>query len=304
MSDFAFVMSVGKGKMVEQAYWLARSISQSNPKAEIYAFVAESEREDIYLYHLKRIEEVGGKILYGEIPLKEYKFTSKHQALIQAGELSSAKYFVCLDSDMLVLNRLELPSDYAMYVCPVDIGNTSWGRESARSRWEELYKLVEAEMPKEKIRSVIGNYLMFPYFNGGFVITTDNKFGSKWLDTTKKVYGEMPDREFYQNVYSKQSKRRRLFTKIPYAHWTEQVTLTLLAAKYHTKVLDYRYDYPLNTRWTCPQDVKIVHYHDVRNLVKIRDRVKNIELPSVVFTYPRILNYQMLRGLKVKMGKF
>jgi hypothetical protein len=304
MTELAFVFSVGTGTMVEKSYWLARSIHKTNPEAEIYAFVAESEREDIYIYHLKRIEEFGGKILYGEIPLKEYKFTSKHQALIQAGEQSSAKYLVCLDSDMLVMNPFTLPEGFSMYVVPVDIGNTSWGRESARSKWEELYKLVDSPMPTQKIIPILDKHPMFPYYNGGFAVSTDHKFGQKWLDTTKVVYDKMPDREFYQNVYSKQSKKRRLFTKIPFAHWTEQVTLTLLAAKYHAKALDYRYDYPLNTLWTCPQDVRIVHYHDVRNLVKIRDLIKDIELPNIVFTYPRILNYQLLRGMKVRLGKF
>jgi len=312
MSDIAFVMAVGKGKTLDKSYYLAKSIKQVYEDAEIYAYVAEEEKPEISQGRLSKIGNYAN-LIYGDIPMKEYIFTVKHRALILAGEMTNKKYLVCLDSDMLMMNELSLPKG-EMFVCPVDIGNTSWGREEARPLWEKLYKKIGAEMPKNKLLSLIDKYAMFPYYNGGFVITSDHKFGRKWLDLTREIFKILPDMDSYMKGYSQQTKRRRLFTKIPYSHWTEQVTLTLLASKHKAKILPYEYDWPMNTTWRCPTNVKIMHYHDMRNLLKIHkksvvNRLKEIgiydELKySTPFEYPRMIGYQVLRGMKVRLGKF
>lgn len=311
-TDIAFVIAVGRGKTLDKSFYLAKSIRYFYPDAEIYAFVAEEERAEIPREKLFAIETYS-TLIYGYIPMKEYIFTVKHQALILAGAQTNAKYLACLDSDMLLLNQFNLDDGYDMFVCPVDVGNTSWGRESSAPLWKELYNHVGSPFPDYRLRALKDNYLMHPYFNGGFVITTDHSFGSKWLNLTKEVFEKIPEYDKYVDEYGGKSKRSRfLLKKIPYSHWTEQVTLTLLASKYNTKILDYSYDYPLNIMWSCPSETRLIHYHDQRNFVKLRRPehkclLKDIGITrnnNILNSYMRIIIYSYLRWMKIKLGKF
>jgi len=309
MNNIVFVLAVGRGKTLDKSIFLINSIKKYHPDAEIYSFVAEEETEEID-YAIKSFEEISTKVLYGEIPMKEYIFTVKHNALIKAGKITKKKYLCCLDSDMLLLQKFRLPPNHDMYVCPVDVGNTSWGREESREKWEELYKIAKAKMPKKKLYSLVDNREMFPYYNGGFVITSDKQFGKKWLDLTSKIFKIIESYDSYDK-YRSQSKRRRLFTRIPYSHWTEQVSLTLLASKYNTLALGYDYDYPLNAMKSCPKNTKLIHYHDFRNLYKLESHRLQIDVYEyLINNYNKTTSklklkaYDFLRKIKIKMGKF
>lgn len=302
-------MAVGVGKTLDKSKFLIESIKNQNHKQEIHTFVANEELDTIPKQYIKYFED-NTKLHYGEIPMKEYIFTVKHNALIKAGN-TKKEYLCCLDSDMLMLRPFEIPTKN-MYVCPVDIGNTSWGREESRPLWEELYKIIKVPMPLHKLTPLVDNYKMFPYFNGGFVLTNNKTFGSEWLSLTKKIYKIIEKYDSYDK-YRGQSKRRRTFTRIPYSHWTEQVSLTLLATKYNAEVLGYDYDYPINIMHSCPCNTRLIHYHDFRNLYKLnQSKIMLINGLSEYlkknykpFSSKLKLNaYSIIRRAKIKMGKF
>ena len=312
--DIAYVMAVGRRGTLKKTYHLMKSIKHFDKDAEIYAFVANEEVDEIPQASLDRFKPYS-KLIYGNIPMKEYIFTVKHQALIQAGEISSKKYLACMDSDMLMFDKLQLEEGYDLFVAPVDIGNTSWGRLDAKPEWKRLYGLIGEDMPDYTLTSLVDKREMLPYFNGGLAITSDHKFGKLWLETTKKIFPEISDKDSYIEGYSKKTAHGKLVTKIPFSHWTEQVTLSLLASKFNTKILDYTYNYPMNIMWDCPTDIKIMHYHDLRNLIKIRNKAVKQKIVDMGIkealdgynkcdTYARLLAYHTLRSIKIKAGKF
>lgn len=306
----AFVMAVGKGESLWKTGYLIESIQKHHPSADVFAFVAEEERKEIPQEYLELLLDEDVTLLFGKIPIPEYIFTVKHMALIEATKRSSADYFCCLDSDMLMLNPFEFNSNHNMYVCPVDVGNTSWGRASAQPYWDRLYSDMGLKTPANKLQPIADKTPMFPYYNGGFVITSNRNFGEEWLELTSIVFPQIESMDSYEKFRSR-SKRRRFFQRIPLSHWTEQVTLTLLAEKYKAHNLGYSYDYPINIMKTVPKDTKLIHYHDMRNLRKIStDYLSEDLLEYLDDNYPknvtrlRLSAYSIMRRTKIKLGKF
>lgn len=310
MDNIAFVIAVGKGvNTLDKTTMLIHSIFEINPKQEIYSFIAEEERREIPKKYIDFFNEET-KVLYGNIPMKEYVFSVKPKAMIEAGKITKKELICFLDSDMLMLKQFGHLEE-GTYVVPVDVGNVSWGRERARPYWEKLYSLTGIEMPKEKITSLVDKREMFPFFNSGFVIS-NKEFGKEWLSLTENVFRIVDDLDPYEG-YSKKSRRRRFFKRIPYSHWIDQVALSLLSSKYKAKILDYKYNYPLNIMKKCPDDTILVHYHDVRNLFKLdKETLLSMDIDSYLkennYNYfvskMRMNVYDLMRKTKISLGKF
>ena len=244
MDNLGFVFATGEGKYAEQSVFLARSIAQTNPDSEIYIFVPEAESPD----HLTELERYG-TILHGSQRIPEYGISTKIDALAAAEATADESYLLLLDTDMIVLDEIcvhERPGN--LFLKPVDVGLQYWGRQSqSNDEWSEIAERLDLPAPVWRYESTFDNNPIPPYWNAGFVLTANQGFGSRWLDTVERVY---PNLSFKWHA--------------------DQATLGLLSQEYDTVPLNNRYNYPLHLRLRVPGGVKILHYHNYPNLTKAK----------------------------------
>ena len=247
--DLAFVFASGSGQVGRQSRYLVRSIRRHHPAAPIYAYVPDDELPEMdEAIHSELDEEA--TILEGSIPIPEYPISTKIAALAAAEVAADAEYLLMLDTDVLVLDEIDLLGDANadLFLKPVDVGNQYWGRERSQDDWERLYERYELDLPEWRVRSTFDDRKMLPYWNAGFVLSGVEGFGEEWLSITEDLHGE-----------------------IRYERHADQVALGLLSSKYPTETVDNRYNYPVHLRMRCPSDVRVLHYHNAPNLVKVRD---------------------------------
>lgn len=281
MSDLGYVFAAGDGVVGRQAVPLARSIERNHPEAPVYVFVPEDERQEMDPEVLDALSDVG-EILEGSIPIPDYPISTKIAALRAAQRVADEPYLAMLDTDMLLLQRLEVESGADLYLKPVDVGRQFWGRDRSREWWTDLYERYDDRMPDWTVRSTFDGLEIPPYWNAGVVVTRVDDFGERWLELTRELHGE-----------------------IPYDRHADQVALGILSTDYEVEVLDDRYNYPIHLRLRCPGDVRVLHYHRKHNLKKVTDRrireemaACGIEVNGSVYTDPGLLFTTVKRYVK------
>lgn len=242
MENLAFVFATGEGKYAEQSVFLARSIARTNPDSEIYIFVPEAESPD----RLSELAEYG-TILEGSQRIPDYGISTKIDALAAVEDAADEEYLLLLDTDTLVLSEItvhEQPGD--LFLKPVDVGLQYWGRRNqSLDEWTSLAGRLDLPVPEWRYNSTFDRNPIPPYWNAGFVLTVNHRFGAQWLDAVEQIY---PD--------------------LSYEWHADQVTLGLLSQEYETVSLDHRYNYPLHLRLRVPDNIIVLHYHNRPNLKK------------------------------------
>jgi hypothetical protein len=269
MDNLAFVFATGEGKYAEQGVFLARSITQTNPDAELYVFVPEAESPD----RLSELEQYG-TILEGAQRIPEYGISTKIDALAAAEAVADEEYLLLLDTDMLVFDEITVHNYQTgnLFLKPVDVGLQYWGRRNkSLDEWTSLAGTLSLPVPEWRYESTFDRKPIPPYWNAGFVLTANNGFGARWLDAVERIH---PDLSFGWHA--------------------DQVTLGLLSQEYEVVPLDNRYNYPLHLRLRTPDDVKVLHYHNRQNLKKAKryaSLLKEIGIWEQVvqdkYSYPR-----------------
>lgn len=242
MGNLAFVFAAGEGPFDEQGLYLVRSIAHTNPDAPIYAYVPDGEQPA----HESELAE-HATILRSEPRIPSYGISRKIDALIAAEAAADESYLLLLDTDTLVLDEITVHrSGSDLYLKPVDVGLQYWGRASqSDDRWRTLAADADLPPPEWTHTSTFDGNPIPPYWNAGFVLSGVQGFGSRWMDLVEEIYPE-----------------------IPYEWHADQVALGLLSQAYDVKTLDNRYNYPIHLRLRCPDDVKVLHYHNFHNLNK------------------------------------
>jgi hypothetical protein len=242
MDDLAFVFAAGEDKYDEQGLYLARSIARTNPDASIIVYVPNGESPG----HEDELAEIG-TIVRGEPTIVEYGISRKIDALIAAETAAESDYLLLLDTDTLVLDTITVhQSGKNLYLKPVDVGLQYWGRESeSRDDWTEIATEANLPVPEWQHRSTFDSKPIPPYWNAGFVLTANQRFGKRWMQLVQDIY-----------------------PNIPYEWHADQVALGLLSQEYDVEELDNRYNYPLHLRLRLRDDAKVIHYHNFHNLKK------------------------------------
>ncbi|WP_158854466.1 hypothetical protein [Halorhabdus sp. CUG00001] len=242
MDDLAFVFAAGEGKFDEQGRYLARSITRTNPDAQIYAYIPDGE----YPTHKSELSELA-TIVRSEPRIPSYGISRKIDALIAAEAVADEPYLLLLDTDTLVLDEISVHrSGSDLYLKPVDVGLQYWGRASQSSEtWHDIATDADLPVPEWIYTSTFDKNRIPPYWNAGFVLSGIESFGSRWMDLVEELY---PD--------------------IPYEWHADQVALGLLSQAYDVEVLDNRFNYPLHLRLQCRNDAVVIHYHNFQNLNK------------------------------------
>lgn len=250
MDDLAFVFASGSGQVGSQSRHLLRSIRRHHAEAPVYVYVPTEELDDMDPAVREELA-ADATILEGSIPVPEYSISTKIAALEAAERVADASYLLMLDTDVLVLDEIEVhrSEDADLFLKPVDVGNQFWGRERSHERWRDLYERYDQQFTERRVASTFDNRAMLPYWNAGFVLTRVDGFGTEWLEVTEALHGE-----------------------IPYDRHADQVALGLLSERYTTETVDNRYNYPIHLRLRCPPDVRVLHYHNASNLVKVSDQ--------------------------------
>ncbi|MFB6175828.1 MAG: hypothetical protein ABEI99_01540, partial [Halobaculum sp.] len=251
MSSLGVVFAAGEGRIGEQAVYLARSLTRTNPEVTKYVFLPESES-------VPHESELASSCVpvRGDRTIRDYPISTKIDALAATEQIADETSLLLLDTDTVVTGEIDLPVEPGrVFVKPVDIGRQYWGRQSqSADEWYRIADELGTERPEWTYRSTFDDRPIPPYWNAGFVLVPNDGFGQRWLDGVRSVY---PD--------------------LPYEWHADQVTLGLLSQSYDTTPVSNRYNYPLHLRLRTPTDCVTIHYHDHSNLRKARPYVQFLE---------------------------
>lgn len=254
--SLAVTFAAGQGDIGEQAVTLLRSVRRHLPDAEVYAFVPSDEHDDMSEVVLDALER-DATVLTGSIPIPEYPISTKIGALRAAERETDADYVLLLDTDTVLLDSLDLPLDGEadLFLKPVDVGRQFWGRSRSEEWWRRLYERFDQPFPTRRVNSTFDDREMLPYWNAGFVLARTGTVGEEWLAVTEAIHDD-----------------------IPYERHADQVALGIVSERYETRVLDNRYNYPLQLHLWCPSDVRVLHYHDRHELARFLSPAVSREL--------------------------
>jgi hypothetical protein len=259
----------------EQARWLLQSI-QSNTSVqpeEIFIFLADSEKDDTdsLSYFRKR-----GSIISGEIPNKKYPLSALHKALEIACEKSTNEYVVCLDTDTVVLQDLQLPTTDAdlMAAFDNDIGSF-WSRQESQNDWEKLHKKYDIDF-EDSIR----------WFNGGvIVVNTSSSFPQDWKRISDDLYKEIEQEKYF----------------------AEMIALGLLSNKYKFKELSEKKNYMQGIHLDPPtKNTEVIHYIDKINIYRslFNPRIKQkLQHTDIITDLRKIPEYRIYYKLLTSYAK-
>jgi hypothetical protein len=241
-SEVTFAVAADTGYH-EQTRMLVESIRAEMPASQIVAFVPERSHEKMDS-EMKGFFKDNSDVHSGSIPIPDYPLTALTKAFIIASEEYNSKYFLQVDSDILLLNQLELPSEPASEVLakPTNLGSHYWASPDARDQWKELYSHFDADVPDQRLRGTFDGVRGFPIWNAGVIATTDKEFPRQWLERTREVLesGILGEDRFY----------------------AEQLSFSLLGTlEYDVTPLSVKQNYAQEYVFV-PSDVQVFHYGD------------------------------------------
>lgn len=189
-----------------------------------------------------------------------------------------------LDSDVFMLTETDFAPvmrDNAVSVIQGTVAG--WSNDAAD--WNHLYSLIGMDGPPFMMPMPQGiDDLAHPYFNGGFVLFTNEGLGEAWRKIALEVDVDdnVPDRR----------------------PWLDQITLPLAIAKTGalTCALPARWNgyrsYPLAIKQKC----RIIHYHSIKNILEggFEDYVSS--LISQYTIYPNLQEF--VQGMHAQGHEF
>lgn len=202
-------------------------LNTSASSDQIFVFVADSEIDSVT--HLEYFQQ-RSTLIIGKIPNEAYPLSALHRALEIACNKSISEYVVCLDTDTVVLQDVEIPESGAdiMAVSDHDLGSF-WSRPESEHNWIQLYERYDIEF-EEPIR----------WFNGGvLVVNTESDFAYKWKVMSEDLWGTISREKYF----------------------TEMVCLGLLSNEYQFKELNENKNYIQGFHVDPPnKNVEVIHY--------------------------------------------
>lgn len=253
--DATFTLTADTGDLEWQARRLVASIRREVPDATIVTFIPESSAP---LMDELAFFESETTVVLGDLPMSEYPISAFLQAFVEGTRRSTTEFVVALDTDTIVLDELVLPNvDADLWVRPAEVGAQYWGSPRANRDWETLYTHFGVPRPTERehVETVIDRRTINPYWNSGVVITRDHSLATEWLDVTRELAtaSSLPiaDDEFF----------------------LDQIALAIVSRTRDIHQFDVRLNYPLGGMATVPDDVRILHYGNTRNLGRVYNPV-------------------------------
>lgn len=283
--DISFAITADTGKFGYQATLLIHSIRDHYPDSEIFTFIPESSYSDLSS-DLRATFEEFSTVVVDKIPVPEYPLTSLNRAFIEAATQSDSKYIASLDTDTVLLSKIEKPattSNADLFLKPVDFGERYWGSSHSKKDWQQVYSHFEKslpEMPSNLSGDVDNSQLIVPYYQGAVVITSNKELPARWLEMVKEVVTF--------DIY------------ISDENWFhDQITLSVLSQEHTVGLLSQRQNYPLYSCLTCPADAQVIHYQNGAHLYRHRNcpSIKKARLDpgfSEVMIKPTVTDYYHL----------
>lgn len=262
INNVTFAITADKGELSKEAFWLVKSIRFNHPSANIVTLIPSKSIESIDDKYLSLFYEKT-TVIEEKTSFTNYPILNKLKALKYASERYSSNYYVLLDTDTIVVNPLYITEGYDLYVKPVHYGGVFWGSKLSHPIWKSIYNSYEKRFPTEKIKSTIDNKTILPYYNAGVVITNSESMINKWFCITKKLY------ENADNIGIPDNSK----------FFCDQVALPVASADMDVKLLSEIYNFPLLSRPYCPDNVKVIHYHNIGNISLISNEtiIKKLE---------------------------
>lgn len=264
-----YSLAVGYGELSEMARYLIRSIRLIDERANIVAFIAEEEEEEIPPNVIEEITEKA-EVVRGNTPIAGYPMSCKIKASIEAEKMYGGR-IVQLDSDMLLLDEIDLSRHHEIYMKPADKG---------KNFDYDCYGKIEGFDSNEIYHGTVDRKKMPPFFNAGFVFMNDSSFPEEWLKTTRSIY-----------------ERTSKF-------FSDQMALGMLSSEYDISTVSEEYNYPLPHRMSCPRNVKIVHYHRYPLLYRLSGELRKRATKIGIFKeMKRPVNLAKSVGYHIKTWK-
>lgn len=263
--DIVFSLAVGDENIAKKSKYLVKSIRRNYADAPILAYLVESERSQLSSDTVAFFREKT-TLHVGKFPNSEYPISSKLKAMMLASNEFNFEYLVLLDSDTIVVDKIEKylnnTRSAEVYVKPVD-GSGKW---DSVSEWEEVISEMNYSMPSYNTVSTVDKNRIFPFYNAGVVITTNSKFPLKWLDLTLAVYDTAEKGDIF---------------------FSDQVALGLLSQTFEFREMSEIENYPVWAYRFVPKDATILHYHRYETLTKIKN-AKHVKILDEIKINERI----------------
>lgn len=274
---FAVASDIGYEK---QTKMLVESICEQMPESNIVSFISEDAKnkmDDTYIEYFDKQTD----LYIGKTPRSDYPLTNLTQSFILACEKYDSEFYVQLDSDTLLLNKLQLPDEVGseLLAKPTNLGSHYWASEESAEEWHQIYDLFDCSFPKRRLEGTFDGKEGLPVWNAGVIATKDPDFPEMWLDATVKI--------LESNILGEE------------CFYAEQLSLSVLATqRYEIEPLSVKQNYA-QEYITVPSDVQLLHYGDPHFLplfiAKPRTYKKinkhyNKNLPSTSTVLSRVLN--------------
>lgn len=253
MTDLTYALSIGKGKLAEQAEYLVHSIKTYAPSSDIFSFITNDEYSSLTDYQ-RNYFEMSTELAVLQSPIPEYPIAVKIAGLKEALDYTETEYVALLDTDTLLIRPIDadLSTTAEFFAKPVDVNQQYWTSKDSQEEWKRLYLRENKDYPGTQMKTTVDHVPIPPYWNAGSVITNQKNLVNEWLDLTSKLHPEIHD-PFY----------------------ADQVALAIVTAEYETVALSEQYNFPLPHRRWCPAGTNLLHYHEFRYLARILNpRVK------------------------------
>jgi hypothetical protein len=261
--DIAISFAVGDGELAEKARYLTNSIKTYTSNPEIHTFASTDEWESLSARE-QNFFDTETTVATGELPIAGYPISAKLAAMKHAASVTTRPFLLLLDTDTVVLNEIEYHSDGSaeLFVKRADGSDQYWISEEAEDDWKRAYSLFNSEYPGYTSETSETGVPIPPYWNAGFVLTSDKEFPSEWLSATRTVYQSNLSERFF----------------------ADQVALGVLSTQYEVEEVSELYNYPLPFRYRCPSNIRVLHYHDFQPCGRIVTPLVRAKLRQIGLT--------------------
>jgi hypothetical protein len=256
-NSIGFCLAAGGRQLGRLGAYCVRSIRRIYTNSNILVFIGENESIPPIL------KEVDAQLVQGNFPIPDYPISAKVAALIEAENRFETDWLCLLDADTILTKELHIPEESDTGLVPVFVGAQPWG-EAPQKEWQSLYDHFGFEYTQYRVKSLLDNIIMEPYFNAGMVLTQDTQFGSKWKD----VMVELAKLDLKSSRY------------------IDQIALSLVATQNRLAVMPDGYNFPVFLRIIAPSDSRVLHYRDPRWFLRLPQYDGLLEELGVVQEYP------------------
>ena len=257
-----FAMVADGERLIYDSFLLYCSIKYQMPDAHIIIGIPADNEKSLAIFDNTDVEKI-------DLPIPEmikddggkYRFSNKVRLISLLGNEPA---FLC-DSDMLMIKPLPMKYFKTMEMAAAPDDRLSWNGD-----WEMVYNMFNVPLPKHRVLTTITKELSFPYYNSGFVYTSNPKlFGEKWFEITSEIV------------------KSNIPRKYPFA---DQIALPVAAAAVNLEI--HRLDDCFNHSMVKPfhKHSYMIHHHGLYNELKNKQLVYLRTLAKQFKYFPRALD--------------